>query len=257
MDIDDLAGHLRDAWQQRRQIAPPDDLDLTTAYRIQDALLTRVQRGGAEVSGGKIGLSNPRMFETFGVSEPVSGVLFDDLRLSSGAVLPASAYCAPRVEGELCFTLSRDLDDPDMPLEVALGAIDSVAPAIEIVDSRWTGTAPQIAAIVAENVSASWYVMGNPVRLAPGDLEGLAHCGLTLAVDDQQAATGEGSAAFGGPVQALQWLACNLARRGWPLRAGHHVMSGAFAPMYPVQPGQHVVAAFPGIGQVDVTFAGD
>lgn len=257
MDINQAAEKITSAWKTRGQIPPLSQnitsLDLPAGYVVQDAVVSQHLNGGAIISGGKIGLADPRSFQAMGVTEPVSGLLFDHMQLSSGAVLSPSQYRMPRVEGELCMTLSADLDDPDLSVETVKDAIGSVAPAIEIVDSRWTNWSGTIADIIAENISASFYVCGDPVD--DPDMTAMETCVMHMTIDSALVSSGEAGAVFGSPIRALHWLARDLARRGWPLREGHQVMSGAFARMCPATAGQHVGVNFPGIGQVDVTFA--
>jgi len=244
------------AWQERVQVAPrdivPTDLALQAALELQDQLIDLIERQGGVISGGKIGLSDRRSFAQLGVTEPLSGLLFDHMYLHSGQRLALSDFVQPRVEGELCLILSADLDELNLTEQEAARAIAAVAPAIEVVDSRWLDWGGSIAAVVAENVSASFYVCGEPVALTdPGVL---ASAEMQLSIDGKTVATGGAQAAYGSPVKALHWLAQTLARRGRPLKAGQHVMSGAFARMTPVQSGQLVSVEFPGIGKAELTF---
>ena len=257
MDPDRLAADIQTAWQQRRLLPPlgkgPDCYDLDTGFAVQDRLLDRMLAAGHVMSGAKIGISDPRAFAAFGVTEPVSGLLFEDMRLASGHHLATGNFVAPRAEGELCLTLSADLDNPDMSLEDAARAIASVSPAIEIVDTRWQDWGGALPEMVAENVLASYYVMGDPVAF-PGP-DRIAAARMQMRVDGELVSEGTAEAAFGSPLAALHWLACRMAKRGRPLKAGHQVMSGAFAPMTPVQSGQTVEVDFPGFGGVTVSFA--
>jgi len=251
-----LPATILSAWQQRTRIAPlsvlPADLGLEAAFRVQDQLLDLIARDGGVMAGGKIGLSDRRNLAALGLDQPVSGLLFRHMRLDTGHVLAAPDYAQPRVEGEICLTLAADLDREDLTEREVAEAIAAIAPAIEIVDSRWQDWTGSIPAVIAENVSASYYVCGQPIALP--DLDQLASLEMHMTVDGKVVASGDAQAAYGSPVKALQWLASNLAQRGRPLKAGHQVMSGAFARMHPVQSGQHITVEFPGIGAAEVTF---
>ena len=256
MTPSELPATILSAWQQRTRIVPlsvlPADLGLEAAFRMQDHLLDLIAREGGVMTGGKIGLSDRHSLAALGLDQPVSGLLFRHMRLDTGHVLAAPDYAQPRVEGEICLTLSADLDREDLTEQEVAAAIATVAPAIEIIDSRWQDWTGSIPAVVAENIAASYYVCGQPVALP--DMDQLASLEMHMTVDGKVVASGDAQAAYGSPVKALHWLACNLARRGRPLKAGHQVMSGAFARMHPVQSGQHVTVEFPGIGAAEITF---
>jgi 2-keto-4-pentenoate hydratase len=223
---------------------------LAAAYASQDALISRRIDAGGRIIGGKIGLGAKGAQVAMGLAEPVSGLLLDGMRLASGATIPRVNYRMPRVEAEVCFTLGRDLDDPDATEADIVAAITALCPAIEVVDAAadWPATAP---AAIAENVSAAWYVCG---LRAHADPAALAAAAMSMRIDWTEVATGQGAATHGGPLPSLVWLARNLARRGHPLRAGMEVMSGAFAPMLPVAPGLTVAVDIAGLGHVEVAF---
>ncbi len=75
----------------------------------------------------------------------------------------------------------------------------------------------------------------------------LEHAGEPVSV-------GAGAACLGNPLNAVAWLAGQLARSGGPLKAGEVVLSGALGPMVPVTPGAMYEARISGLGSVRVGF---
>ena len=63
------------------------------------------------------------------------------------------------------------------------------------------------------------------------------------------------AACLGSPLNAMAWLASELARRERPLRAGDVVLSGGHWPMVPVNPGDAFEANVGGLRTVSARFA--
>lgn len=254
MTVHAEAARIANAILGHELITPPGDLTLAQAYAVQDGVLAAIEAAGQNRVGAKIGLSAAAAQQAFGLSEPVSGLLFDPMLLTDGAEIAAGAHVHPRVEAEICFRLSADLNDPDLDEAVALAAIDQVLPAIEVVNTRFEGWSGGPMHMVAENVSAAWFVIGEPAQGV--DPATLADCTMVMTQDGAEVSTGAGAATHGGPLPALVWLARDLAKRGRPLKAGDYVMSGAFAPMHPVAGGREIRVDLAGVGSVSVRFGG-
>jgi 2-keto-4-pentenoate hydratase len=127
-------------------------------------------------------------------------------------------------------------------------------PALEIVGSRITNWDIGIVDTVADNASSGLFVLGGPVRRLDGlDLRALQ---MQVIRRGEVVSKGSGAACLGNPLNAMAWLAGELARRQRPLRAGDIVLSGALGPMAPVKPGDAFEATITGLGAVSARFAG-
>lgn len=223
--------------------------DATTGHAVQAAGRALHVAAGDRVAGRKIGLTTSAAQRRMGVTEPVSGYLLASTIAAADTGFALGGLLAPRVEVEVAFVLARPLEGAAVTPDAVLAATAHVAPALEIVDSRWAGGAPDANALIADDVSAAAAIIGAPAAGLP-DLAGLE---VTAQVGDQNL-TGSGTDVLGGPARAVAWLCADLHRRSERLEAGEVVLSGAVCGPVPVHAGDVVRAAFGRWGRLEVTF---
>lgn len=224
------------------------DLTQGWGYDVQD--LDRVARLGAgeALIGAKLGLTSRAKQVTMGVDRPVIGFLTDAMQLGVGRdaqVLAATVQ--PRIEPEIAFRLARDLTEP-LTVLTAAAAVDAVAVAAEVIDSRYAGFGFRLADVLADNTSAAGFQVGpwTPLRAA-GDL---STAGCVLTVDGEVVHTAAGAAILGHPLRALVHLSEHLARRGEQLSAGALILAGALTDAIPMRAGATYRAQIRGLGDV-------
>jgi 2-keto-4-pentenoate hydratase len=255
---DRLAARLRAAYTDgpvaplREGLAPTD---AAGAYAVQAINTAFWKAAGRRVVGRKVGLTAKAVQTQLGVDQPDFGVLFDDMAIADGGVLPASRVLQPKAEAEVALVLGRDLAKPDATIVDVAAATDHVAAAIEIVDSRIADWKISFADTVADNGSSAFYVL-SATRKPLDDLD-LYTCGMVLEVNGQVASLGAGAACLGHPLQAAAWLARTLAANGVPLLAGDVILTGALGPMVAINIGDRVEAKIGGLGAVSFTYAED
>jgi 2-keto-4-pentenoate hydratase/2-oxopent-4-enoate/cis-2-oxohex-4-enoate hydratase len=71
-------------------------------------------------------------------------------------------------------------------------------------------------------------------------------------VNGNEVTSGKGSAVLGHPLKALAWLANTLPQHGLSLKQGDWVTTGVVTGLYYAQAGDHVVADFGSLGQVEI-----
>ena len=228
------------------------NLDVPDAYSVQRLNFARHIDQGGVLRGHKIGLTSAPMQELLGVNEPDFGYILDSMVVPTGAEVPVSAFCAPRVEPEVAFLLRAPLRGPGVTVDDVMAATEAVAPALEIVDSRIADWRITLADTIADNASSGAVVLGDwvPIRHAPP----LAQTTATLVVNDTAVATGAGTAVMGDPAAAVAWLANALARYGNAIEPGQFVMSGSYTTASFVVAGDHASAVISGLGAVTVSF---
>lgn len=250
------ADRLWAAAQWRTPCPPVRDLiaadDVEAAYAVASVNVARRVEQGATRVGRKIGLTSAAVQKQLGVGTPDFGSLLDDMVVPAGGTAPAGSLLQPKVEAEVAFLLSADLDGALEDVAEVRAAVAGAMAAVEIVDSRVADWDISYADTVADNASCGLYVVSDVVvpltEVEPVDVV------MTMTVNGETASEGQGSACLGDPLLALLWLARTVRDLGDPLRAGEVVLSGALGPMSVVRPGDVVEADISGLGQVSVTF---
>ena len=245
-----LADRLRAAERDRAPIAPlvasHPELDAADAYEIQ---LFNIRRRTAAVVGHKVGLSSKAMQQMMGVDEPDYGHLLEDMRVYPDEPVDATRYCQPRVEPEVAFLLGDDLPE-DCTEAQALAATESIAPALELIDSRIADWRIKLPDTIADNASSAGFVLGER-RLDPRSVD-LRTIPVELYRNGEEVGVGRSDAVLGDPLIAVAWLARTVAKFGVRLRAGHIVLPGSCTRAVDLRPGDAFRAEFGPLGSVEL-----
>ncbi|MEU2074767.1 2-keto-4-pentenoate hydratase [Streptomyces sp. NPDC057680] len=246
MNITALAEALDTAAREGRPLAGggsgPKDTD--EAYAVQEALVARRLARGERLTGFKLGFTSRAKMRQMGVSDLIHGRLTDRMAIPDGGRVDTSALIHPRVEPEVAFLLGDTLRPGGDPL----AAVAAVAPALEVIDSRYHGFRFSLPEVIADNTSAAGYAVGP--WSAPGDLDNL---GVLLELDGRLAETGSTAAILGSPLRAL----AAAARLAGALEPGTVILAGAATAAVPLPPGTHVRATVAGLGTVHLTTGED
>ena len=111
-------------------------------------------------------------------------------------ILPMGRFIHPRVEPEIAFLLKRPLAGQVSAAE-ALACVEAVAPALEIIDSRYHDFKFSLPEVVADNASSSGFVVGRWCD----PREGFGNLGLTLCIDGRAVQLGSTAAILGHPLR--------------------------------------------------------
>lgn len=250
-EVDALAGHLHDAASRRELVDPLTDahpsLSVDDAYRIQDALVVLHVADGTRVVGAKLGLTSRAKQIEMHVHEPIGGWLTDRMVLADGEDLVVASLGQPRVEPEIAFGLRDALAGANVTGADVLRATDWVAPAIEVLDSRYRDYRFTLPDVIADEASASRFVIGAPV--SPDGLP-LDLVGVVFEADGALISTAAGAAVLGHPADAVAWWVRKVAAEGRGLEAGAVVLSGALTGAIKVSPGMAIDVTIDRLGHV-------
>jgi 2-oxo-3-hexenedioate decarboxylase len=246
--VQNLAGQLDNAAVTRTacaQLSAGQNVTVDDAYAVQHAVVARRLGRGERVAGVKLGFTSRAKALQMGVSDVIIGQLTSGMAVAEGGEIDLDRFIHPRAEPEVAFRLAADIE-PGTWRGNPAEAVDAVAPAMEIIDSRYRDFRFSLADVVADNTSAAGFVLG-PWQAANFQL---GNRGVLLEVDDRLVQAGSTAAILGDPVRAVPAAIRMAARYGITLAAGTVLLAGAATPAVAVQPGRAVTAAVSGLGRV-------
>ena len=255
-DLNELAAIVDEAARTGTAIAQLTDavpgLDPAAGYAVQQLSIARRLERGERRIGVKMGLTSRAKMRQVGVSEVIWGRLTDAMRIEEGGELSLSGRIHPRAEPEIAFLLKKPLAGRVSPAE-ALCAVEAVAPAMEVIDSRYRNFKFSLADVVADNASSSGIVLG-ALRPAATDI---ANLGMVMRIDGQPVQIGSSAAILGHPLRSLVAAARLVAEAGETLSPGDIVLAGAATEAVPLQAGRHVRTEIQGLGSVAFSVRGE
>ncbi|WP_422061485.1 2-keto-4-pentenoate hydratase [Sphingopyxis sp.] len=225
------------------QLAEP--LSLDQAYAVQAASLARRYARGERRVGVKMGFTSLAKMEQMGIGEVIWGRLTDAMQVADGGTVPFTRFVHPRIEPEIAFLLGTDLAAEVSEAE-AYAALAGVAPALELIDSRYENFRFSLSDVVADNSSSSAFVVGPWSAPFPD----LANLNFTMSIGGETKQTGSSAAILGDPIRSLVRAARLAATSGEPLKAGDIVMAGGATAAEALAPGDRTTLDVERLGRV-------
>ncbi|WP_129777021.1 2-keto-4-pentenoate hydratase [Peristeroidobacter soli] len=253
VDILRLATLLDDAARNATavaQISATETVTLEQAYEIQrQSIERRIARGERRI-GTKMGFTSRAKMEQMGVSDLIWGRLTDAMIAEDGGTISRKRFVHPRVEPEVAFLLRKPLSGI-VTAPQALDAVEAIAPALEIIDSRYQNFRFSLTDVVADNSSSSALTIG-PWNTPHQALDNL---GMVVSVNGRPQTFGSTAAIMGDPIRSLVAAARLVAMSGEVLEAGHIVMAGGATAAFELFVGMHVQLEVERLGRTSFTVA--
>jgi 2-keto-4-pentenoate hydratase len=237
MNRDALALALVDARVSRGQIPQPSELhesfDLAEAYEVASSVSERWRGLGNHQRGIKIGLTYRPVWEKIGLSHPVWAPVYA-ADIADGE-LSVSNYVAPRIEPEVVLSLRSDLEPGATRTELAQ-AVEWATLGFEIVDCHYPGWRLTPPDLIADFGCHAGLALAEPMRIDVQNSD-LSRVEVGLVCDDDEVASGSGTAVLDGPLDCLFEL---LSARSAPnLCSGDLIATGSLTGRsHPVSAGQ-------------------
>lgn len=227
-----------------------ESLGEADAYAIQAAsILRRLERGERRI-GMKLGFTSRAKMVQMGVNDLIWGRLTDKMLVEEGAPLDLARFVHPRVEPEIAFLIGKPLSGTVSLLQ-AQDAIAAVAPAMEIIDSRYKDFKFSLGDVVADNASSSGLVIGPWTRGAVD----IANLGMVMQFDGLPVQIGSSAAILGHPLRALVSAARLAAAAGEALKPGDILLAGSATNAEALRPGLHVRLDVQNLGAAEFSVA--
>lgn len=230
------------------QISKQEKMNLEEAYAVQSISMMRRYLRGEKRVGLKLGFTSKAKMEQMGVHDMIWGRLTDKMQYESGAELRKSDFIHPRAEPEIAFVVSKKIDTK-ITLENAVDYVESVAVAIEIIDSRYQNFKFSLEDVVADNCSSTGFVVGKAFSTATK----IQDVDITLSVDGKVVHEGNSNAILGNPWESFVAAARLAQENGEILDKGAIVLAGAATPAVYIEVGQIVTVTATGLGEVGLT----
>ncbi|MGE8320096.1 MAG: 2-keto-4-pentenoate hydratase [Comamonas sp.] len=228
-----VAEALDTAAHQAREVDqfPAGHFSLPEAYAIQRASIQHRLARGEKMVGIKLGFTSRAKMVQMGVDSLIWGLLTDGMLEEEGAVVDLGRYIHPRVEPEVCFVTKKSIDGPLTALE-AVDYLEAVAPAMEIIDSRYRNFRFTLEDVVADNCSSAGLVVGAWSR----NFDALANAGVRMQVNGRNVQVGSTAAILGQPLRSIVQASRLLHGAEMSLPAGSLIMAGAATAAEALQP---------------------
>lgn len=221
-------------------------------YAIQAEL---ERRSSGTVFGWKIAATSEAGQRHINVAGPLAGRIMSDTVIVDGGTAAMKGNEMRVGEPEFAFRMGRDLPPRAVPYTAreVLDAVQTLHPAIEIPDSRFTDfVSAGEAQLIADNACAHLFVLGAATS-ADWRVMDLIEERPQITLRGERY-VGHGKNVLGDPRAALAWLANELSGLGITLRAGQVVTTGTCHPPLPVAAGDEFAADFGVLGKVSVRF---
>ena len=229
------------------QISLNEKFDEATAYEIQRlSMEERYSRGDAFV-GLKLGFTSFAKMEQMGVHDMIWGRLTSTMLYQAGSELPMGNFIHPRAEPELCFLVKKEINR-ELSLDEIGEYIEAVAPAIEIIDSRYENFKFSLEDVIADNCSSTAFMVGawQNINQEIGDLQ------MDLVIDNEVIESGSSNAILGNPWLSVTNASRLAAKYKQAFPAGSYLMAGAATSAVFLKPGQKVICKVENLGAVSL-----
>jgi 2-keto-4-pentenoate hydratase len=239
--VSDMANSLikADAENQPIPVLSKTDpnLDAKTAYEVQKGYVQwRMTKD--KMAGFKGGLTTEAAQKRFGVSFPVTGVLYASGKLEGSPVLDKTAFRMMMIETEIGFVINQPIQQTLRDVQELQQKVGAVMPSIELPDFGFADMKVMKGVdVIAANCVAAKFIAGTP---RPHQGVNLNEVSVTLYYNGQALYQGKGAEAMGDQWKAALWMINSIVEQGYRIEPGHILITGALGQMVPGKPGQYV-----------------
>src|SRR6195256_22949 len=247
---------LHDNWRAGTKLAALEESQRPRSRAEGYAIQATIEKySTTHLFGWKIAAPSEAGQKHINVDGPMAGRILAETVIPDGGTASMAGNEMRVAEPEFAFRMRTDLPARSTPytMQQVLDAVDTLHPAIEIPDSRFSNFAGAGAAqLIADNACAHLFVLG-PATTSGWRSRDLVEEQPDITMRSQQF-VGHGKNVLGDPRLALTWLANKLRQLGVTLKAGRVVTTGTCHPPLPIQAGDFCAVDFGVLGKVSVGF---
>ena len=250
-----FAGHYIDAYRSRGMVDDCyyqliDDMDVA---RTVQADLVGLLAEDYRRAGYKVGLTDRKAQEMFGISQPLVGVLFKQMLQQDGAEIALDSATSLMVELDLLARVRSAGINQAVSVEDVARHIDAIVPFIELPDALFRLDGGNAAALLmAGNVGARWGVAGIPATVVDAQdlVERLPSMTFRLTTGTGEVLReGLGERILGHPLNSILHLLKELRLRNETLKQGDLISLGAIGGPVKAEQDRRYTAEYSGYGE--------
>ncbi|MBC8343075.1 MAG: fumarylacetoacetate hydrolase family protein [Bacteroidetes bacterium] len=215
------------------------------AYEIQALSIEKRFIAGEKLVGYKLGFTSQAKMIQMGVHDMIWGVLTDRMNIPEGGVMSISNYIHPRVEPEIAIITAKKIDRP-LQLAESRDYVKAIAPAMEIIDSRYKNFKFTLADVIADNCSSSGFIVGQWFS----ENIHINNLGTVLKINGNPVQIGSSNAVLGNPWEALPAISRLTHQYNKEIPEGSVILIGAITPAVALTKGDFVESEFQNLGKI-------
>ncbi|MDC0073497.1 fumarylacetoacetate hydrolase family protein [Alphaproteobacteria bacterium] len=224
------------------------------AYAVQNNLYSMLtSKGYGEIKGWKAALTSKTMQNLIGCTQPCFAGIFSKNIYKSNSKIFEKNYVNLGVETEIAIKIKNDIPLQSKPhtMDSVLKSISSFMPALEIIDDRKVDyTSLDLPTLIALNTFNSGIVIGRESIIK--DFNNLKDIYFKLIVNSEIVDKGNSKDVLGGPINSLVWLANELNKKGYYIKAGDIIMTGSPIKSFFIKKGDKVKSVIDRLGSVNL-----
>ncbi|NHM32845.1 2-keto-4-pentenoate hydratase [Neobacillus terrae] len=247
---DELYQHQKNGEELEKLTERYTGLTPENSYEIQKINIQKDLLAGDHLTAWKMGLTSLAKQQSVGISEPIYGRLLKSMEINS-PLLNLKGLIHPRVEPEFAFFINQHLEGADITEEKVWKATIGIAPALEVIDSRYRDFSFNLVDVVADNASSSRFILSKNIY-SPTEFQ-LDQLEVSMELNGKTVQIGRGSAVLGNPVRSVVKLVQMLHSVGESVEPGMIVLTGGITEAVPVSIGDNLIANFEKLGRMKLS----
>lgn len=232
------------------QLSQSLKISRANAYELQEKQMALRMANGEKQIGWKMGLTSEAKRKQMNLDSPLYGFLTDKMQVKNNGEFNIASQIHCKIEPEIAFLMSKDLPRNPTRAQV-MESVLAVAPALEILDSRYTEFKYfSMEDVIADNSSSSFFVLGPwEKKFNQFDIKNLK---LAMKVDGVTKQSGTTEAISGDPAQSVIELCKLLGERDQKLKAGSIVLAGAATAAEELKGGQTITLEMENLEKIEI-----